>query len=289
MKLENDFLCVEIAELGAEVTRIYDKETGNEVLWNGNPKYWKRHSPVLFPNVGRTWQNTVLINGVKYPTSMHGFARDTVFTCIKSATDSVTYMMRSSEETKEVYPFDFELHITYYLRGKELEVEWEVKNRSEDTMYYTIGGHPAFWFSGSEETKEDYILKFPGKKTLQYVRPSLETGTALVDQVYTLELDNETCSINDEMFAQDALIFDDGQVEEIWLCHKDGSPYVGMRCPGIISLGVWSVKNAPFVSFETWAGRCDDYGFDKDISEKRGINKVESGKTLVKSYTIVVA
>ena len=82
MKLENQRLCVEISEMGAEVTRIYDKKKGAELLWEADPLYWKRHSPVLFPNVGKTYRNTVLINGTHYPTSQHGFARDSVFKCI---------------------------------------------------------------------------------------------------------------------------------------------------------------------------------------------------------------
>ena len=75
MKLENERLCVEISELGAEVTRIRDKKNNAELLWEADPVYWKRHSPVLFPNVGKTYRNTVLINGTHYPTSQHGFAR----------------------------------------------------------------------------------------------------------------------------------------------------------------------------------------------------------------------
>ena len=35
MKLENDVLCVEIAELGAEVTKIYDREKNTDILWEG--------------------------------------------------------------------------------------------------------------------------------------------------------------------------------------------------------------------------------------------------------------
>ena len=66
MKLENQRLCVEISEMGAEVTRIYDKKKGAELLWEADPLYWKRHSPVLFPNVGKTYRNTVLINGTHY-------------------------------------------------------------------------------------------------------------------------------------------------------------------------------------------------------------------------------
>lgn len=289
VKLENEFLCVEIAEMGAEVTRIYDKTEDNEVLWEGNPVYWKRHSPVLFPNVGKTYKNRVLINGTQYPTSQHGFARDNVFTCIEAANEKASFMFRSSEETKEVYPFDFELHINYKLNKKELTVEWQVKNCGDETMYFTIGGHPAFRFAKPEETKADYVLKVPGKEKLEYVLIDISCGCANVDEVHTLQLSEETYPLSDELFAKDALVVDNGQIEEAWLCHKDGTPYVGVRSEGFPNYGIWSVEGAPFVCLEPWMGRCDNAGFNAELSEKPNVNKVEAGEKFIKDYTIVVA
>ncbi|WP_371296524.1 aldose 1-epimerase family protein [Ruminococcus sp.] len=289
VKLENEFLCVEIAEMGAEVTRIYDKTEDNEILWEGNPVYWKRHSPVLFPNVGKTYKNRVLINGTQYPTSQHGFARDNVFTCIEAANEKASFMFRSSEETKEVYPFDFELHINYKLNKKELTVEWQVKNCGDETMYFTIGGHPAFRFAKPEETKADYVLKVPGKEKLEYVLIDISCGCANVDEVHTLQLSEETYPLSDELFAKDALVVDNGQIEEAWLCHKDGTPYVGVRSEGFPNYGIWSVEGAPFVCLEPWMGRCDNAGFNAELSEKPNVNKVEAGEKFIKDYTIVVA
>ena len=289
VKLENEFLCVEIAEMGAEVTRIYDKTEDNEILWEGNPVYWKRHSPVLFPNVGKTYKNRVLINGTQYPTSQHGFARDNVFTCIEAANEKASFMFRSSEETKEVYPFDFELHINYKLNKKELTVEWQVKNCGDETMYFTIGGHPAFRFAKPEETKADYVLKVPGKEKLEYVLIDISCGCANVDEVHTLQLSEETYPLSDELFAKDALVVDNGQIEEAWLCHKDGKPYVGVRSAGFPNYGIWSVEGAPFVCLEPWMGRCDNVGFNAELSEKPNVNKVETGEKFIKDYTIVVA
>ena len=289
VKLENEFLCVEIAEMGAEVTRIYDKTEDNEILWEGNPVYWKRHSPVLFPNVGKTYKNRVLINGTQYPTSQHGFARDNVFTCIEAANEKASFMFRSSEETKEVYPFDFELHINYKLNKKELTVEWQVKNCGDETMYFTIGGHPAFRFAKPEETKADYVLKVPGKEKLEYVLIDISCGCANVDEVHTLQLNEETYPLSDELFAKDALVVDNGQIEEAWLCHKDGTSYVGVRSAGFPNYGIWSVEGAPFVCLEPWMGRCDNVGFNAELSEKPNVNKVEAGEKFIKDYTIVVA
>lgn len=288
MKLENQRLCVEISEMGAEVTRIYDKKQDAELLWEADPMYWKRHSPVLFPNVGKTYRNTVLINGTHYPTSQHGFARDSVFKCICKKDDTASFLLASSDETKEVYPFDFELLISYILQGNGLRVEWEVRNPGEETMYFTIGGHPAFRFAGKDEKKADYILKFPGKDSLEYLL--IDPAEAAVDpsDVHTINLADGCCPVAEKMFENDALIFDDGQIEEVWLCHKDGTPYVGMKCEGFPNFGIWSVKDAPFVCLEPWMGRADDVGFDKELSQKANVNKAEPGESFKQDYTILL-
>lgn len=289
MKLENEVLCAEISELGAEVIRIFDREKNTEILWEGNPAYWKRHSPILFPNVGKTYKNQVLIEGSAFPTVQHGFARDSVFTCVSSSEDAASFLLASSEETKKTYPYDFELYINYSLRGKALMVEWQVKNGSEKTMYFTIGGHPAFRFGGQGEKKEDYLLKFPGKEALSYILIDPETGTGISDQTYTLDLTEGMCPVTEEMFLRDALVFDGGQIEEVWLCRKDGTPYAGVRCEGFPNFGIWSVKDAPFVCLEPWEGRCDNFGFAEEISKKPGIVRLPEHEIFTKSYQIIVA
>ncbi len=288
MKLENERLCVEITELGAEVTRIYDKRQKAELLWEGDPVYWKRHSPVLFPNVGKTYRNKVLIGGVQYPTSQHGFARDSMFKCVGAKKDAASFLFVSGEETKEVYPFDFELLITYTLEKKSLRVAWEVRNTGGETMYFTIGGHPAFRFAGEDEKKTDYMLKFPGKESLEYILIDMAEAAADIKHVHTLELQDGRCPLNEEMFENDALIFDGGQFDEVWLCHKDGTPYVGMKCKGFPNFGIWSVKDAPFVCLEPWMGRCDNVGFEKELSEKPDVNQAAPGESFMQEYTILV-
>lgn len=289
MKLENEFICVEIAEEGAELTRIYDKQKKTEILWDGNPKYWNRRSPILFPNVGKTYHNTVRIQGVQYPTSQHGFARNSKFKCIKCKGDTASFLLHSNEETKEVYPFDFELHVTYTLSGKKVGVEWQVKNPSDEPMYFTIGGHPAFRFEKPEEKKADYCLSFPGKDALKYILVHPDSGTGNTQKTYEMKLKDGIYPLSEKMFEKDALVFDGTQIEEVWICKKDGKPYVGLHSEGFPNFGIWSVKDAPYVCLEPWMGRCDDYGFEGDISEKPGINKLNGQETFVKAYQIVVA
>ena len=288
MKLENETLRVEIAEHGAELTRIYNKKTREELLWEADGRFWKCHAPVLFPNVGKTYHNTMLINGVKYTTSQHGFARDSEFCCTEAEETKASFVLKSTEKTRERYPFDFELTIRYELTAEGILVTWEVSNPSDETIYFTIGGHPAFRFGGAEERKEDYILHFPRQKSLHYCLIDPQEEAVNADTQYELLLQDECCPVTEKMFEKDALIFDDGQIEEAWLCRKDGTPYVGIRCEGFPNFGIWSVKDAPFVCLEPWMGRCDDIGFAGELSGKPNVNAAVPGETFRKSYTILI-
>lgn len=288
MKLENEILSVEIAEHGAELTRIFNKKTQEEVLWEADAKYWKRHAPVLFPNVGKTYKNTVKIKDVQYPTVQHGFARDHEFQCRYVDEKKAEFLLTSTDETKKVYPYDFQLIITYILDENRINVKWEVKNPSDETIYFTIGGHPAFRFGKPEEKKEDYILRFPGKEKLSYVLIDPREEAVDPTAVSELKLKQECCPVTEQLFEKDALIFDHTQIEEVWLCRKNGTPYVGVKAKGFPNFGIWSVKDAPFVCLEPWMGRCDNVGFDQELSQKENVNSVEAGESFEKEYQIII-
>ena len=53
-QLENEHIYLEVASHGAELVRLVGKKTKKEYLFDGDPKYWKRHSPILFPFVVRS-------------------------------------------------------------------------------------------------------------------------------------------------------------------------------------------------------------------------------------------
>ena len=288
MLLENARLRVEIAELGAELMSVYDKQNQTELLFNGDPAYWKRRAPILFPNVGKTYGNTMRINGKSYPTSQHGFARDSVFTLVTADETHALYLLKSNSETLEKYPFDFELAVSYILDKDMIKVHWCVKNLSDTPMPFTIGGHLAFCFANPSDPKEDYCLEFPNADSLEYILLDPASGTAVPDQKYPLPLNGHYLPLAESLFANDAMIFDNSQIDEVWLCHKDGRRRVGMKCEGFPNYGIWSVKDAPFVCLEPWMGRADNLGFDAELAEKPNVNIVEPGGMFVKDHFIML-
>lgn len=286
-QIRNEFLTVTINDMGAELVSIFDNARNREVLWQGDPSHWARHAPILFPNVGRHYNNQYLYNGKQYPSSQHGFARDMEFTCICASDTAITHRLISDASTWEAYPFDFILDVTHSLDGNSLKIQWNVENTGDHTMYFTIGGHPGFCVPILPDTKQtDYFLMFREDK-LYYHLIDVATGTAVTDVDYPLILEDKRCPITRDMFDKDALIFDH-QVQWAAIAYPDGTPYISMSCEGFSSLGIWSAPGAPFVCLEPWDGRCDNFGFEDEISNKPGICTLLPKQLYEKSYTIFV-
>ena len=145
-KLENNYLTVSVEPFGAELSGIVCNRTLREYLWQGDPAFWKRRSPVLFPIVGSLWNGEYHYEGKPYTMSQHGFARDNRFELIRQSREEVRYNFIDNEETRMVYPFRFELQIGYKLIDNKIEVSWQVVNRGNGDMFFQIGAHPAFFY-----------------------------------------------------------------------------------------------------------------------------------------------
>lgn len=166
--LFNGRLSIEVSAHGAELCSIFSN--GKEYLWQADPAFWKRHSPVLFPIVGSVWENEYRNEGTTYVLTQHGFARDMEFTLISEENDEVRYQLVSNEETLKKYPFPFRLTIGYRIREKKVDVMWEVENTGEKEMHFQIGAHPAFYYPDFDaETQERGFFGFNKKSGLKYI------------------------------------------------------------------------------------------------------------------------
>lgn len=280
--LENEKLLVEISEHGAEVTRIFRKDTKEEMLWNADPAFWGRHAPILFPFVGASHKGVYHYQGKEYVMKQHGFARDTDFEVIFADDTKAVYELKSNEKTKESYPFDFCLTVTYVLKENVLTVGWNVENCTDGEMYFTIGAHPAF----NVEPGSCLVAEEGGLESLDFIRIG-ESGTAL-PEVYKLKLPGGRLRMPEDMFAEGVYIFENGQLNSVGLEGPDGKPRITVKCPGFPYVGVWSKPGAGFVCLEPWYGRTDDTGYTGDLSEKTGVQKLEKGKCFEASYDIVI-
>lgn len=288
VKLESDALSIQINEYGAELSRIYDKRKARDVLWNAKPDIWPRYAPILFPFIGNCYEGKYQHEGTVYPMTPHGFARDSVFELVSLSADQACYRLTDRAETYENYPFQFSLDVSHKLEDNRISVTWNVTNQGDDTMWYMIGGHPAF-IVPEGKTVHDFTFQFGEQAELHYEAPD-ENGYADAKKENILKLYNGKTALT-KGFFDEALtyIFDRGQVEEVSLLLPGDEPYVTLHCQGIPFFGVWTKESThPFVCLEPWFGRCADDGFAGELKDRVGVMSLEAGKTFQAGYVIEI-
>lgn len=287
--LENEQIKVSVADGGAELSSVYDKENETERLWDANPDVWNRHAPILFPFVGKVIGNEYRVGERTYVMkTQHGFARDMEFECVEQTKDSVTHRLIATDSTKEIYPYDFELFVTHRLDAENqrlVHVTWEICNNGNEKMYYSIGGHPAFTVPVADsKEREAYYLEFPERDTLTYISVNPANGFADKDTEYTLDLEDGFVQFFDGIY--DTLIFDYQNIKKVRIARPDKTPYVTMDCSEFPLLGIWAKEAGNFICLEPWIGRTDNDGFCGTLEEKYGIEMLEPGTATRVSHTI---
>lgn len=286
--LENAQIGIRVDTFGAELKSLKKKATGTEYMWDARPEYWKRTSPVLFPVVGSLNNGSYRYGGKEYPMSQHGFARDMEFELQEQTEDSLTFVLRATEETMAKYPFDFELELGYRLCENNLVVSWKVTNRDSREMYFSIGGHPAFLCPiDSNGVQTDYKLAFD---TNDKVTASIiGNGGTLSTRTKEYRLDHGMMDITADLFDEDALIVENNQAHRVSLCDPQGQPYLTVSFDAPL-FGLWSPakKNAPFVCIEPWYGRCDRETFEGDLSGREYGNHLAPSAEFYAEYRISI-
>lgn len=282
--IENESLKLIVSRTGAEIRSLVSRKDNREWMWEGNPEFWPRVAPVLFPIVGKLADDQYVYNGRPYPLPQHGFARDRVFDVVESRPDHIRFYLRSDYDSRKFYPFDFDLFIGYNLSGNRLWVEYKVVNSGKETMYFSIGGHPGFALPGWPEKK--YFLRFSHSEPLlpRLLRAGLleETrGPAVPHHDGELE-------IKPALFEKDALIFENLQSDWIEIRAEDGGPKLRFHFQGFPWFALWSKPGAPFICLEPWFGHADLVSHSGELPDKAGILKLNSNERFYCRYGIEI-
>lgn len=287
--LSNDKITVQITDHGAELASIM--ANGNEYLWQGDIRFWGRRSPVLFPIVGRLWNNQYHHEGETYELGQHGFARDCEFQLTYEEENSLVFSLESNEDTLKLYPFPFILQIGYRLRDNRLQVIWNVENTGDREMHFQIGGHPAFYYRDLDlNTKQRGFLDFGQKHLLLHYLTPAEKGCVKPEH-QELRLPDGIMELTSDSFGCDTYIFDNSQLRKMTLLDRNRKPYLSLEFNTPLA-AVWSPSavhpDVPFVCLEPWYGRCDTVGYRGELKDREWIQHLVPGKSFTGGYTIVL-
>lgn len=278
--LKNDKLTVKVNELGAEIKSIICEDT--EYMWSGDPAIWSGTAPIMFPICGGLKEDKFLFEGKEYTLGKHGFAKLSVFD-VEFATDTkAVFLLKSSEETKKSYPFDFEFRVVFEISDKTIKVDYQVDNKGENTMYFNVGAHEAY---ATPEGIEDYDIVFDSNQTLS---AHYLYGNIVSEKTYPIIKDTAVLPLYDKYFIIDALPFTDVTAGAATLRNRKTGRGVRVEFPEVTNLVLWHKHGAGYMCVEPWNGIPDMPDSSYDITEKNGISTLESGKSFTYTHKISV-
>ena len=282
--IRNERLSVSIEERGAEPCSIhYD---GVEYLWQADAAYWPRHAPVLFPVVGALHDDYYIFNQKVYRMGRHGFARDKMFSAVRSSDTTAVLRLSSDEETMAVYPFRFDFEVIYDVQDAILTCRYRIRNPGSAPLFFSVGGHPAFNVPLRPGLRyEDYFLEFEDDQVLH--RHRLQDGL-VSSATEAIPLAGKRLPLKKELFYQDAIVLKDLRSHEISLRSDQDARGLRFRFSGFPYFGIWAAKGAPFVCLEPWCGVADGVDHDHHFETKEGIQILAPGDAWEIQWSVVL-
>ena len=255
---------------GAELISLQNSR--REYIWEGNPQFWAKHSPVLFPIVGALKNNAYIYDGQTYNLPRHGFAREREFELISQTENQAVFLLKNDAKTLHEYPFRFELQISYTIIENQLKIAYTVINDNPFIMPFSIGAHPAFALKGDFES---YALQFSDDDKLV---SSVLDDNLISKSTITLKLENKILPLSYSLFENDALILKELNSSKVSIL-ENGNAMLRIHFQDFPDFGIWTKPNAPFLCLEPWFGYADSQRASGHILQKEGIQLLEAKAT----------
>ena len=294
ISISNGSLTASIDTMGAQLMSLLKGES--EYLLQGDANWWPRRAPILFPIVGVLKDGKAESAEGTVSLARHGLARLNQFEVVEKSDSSVTLQLKSTEETRESYPYDFELKLIFSVAGDTLTQTYEITNPANVVLPFTLGAHPAFNIpipSVEETSLDQYHLLFTRSWT-SYGPSITDEGLCDYTTPQRLIVDSDTLSLSWELIDREKTItLEDVPDRRITLVANTEAPSeahgIQMDFEGFDYLGIWSAApGCPFVALEPWCGIADTVDCDGIFEHKPGIISLEPGQSIAKTLNIRV-
>ncbi len=283
IRIANEDLAVEVSTLGAEMQSLKTAD-GRDWLWNGDPAWWTGRSPILFPIVGKAPGDVLTINGKAYPMAQHGIARRSDFVIVEQTATFCRHALVASQETRTVYPFDFNLTLEHRLDVRSLTVTATVENTGEIPLPFGIGFHPAFlWpLPGAEGKPHAVILDNGAEPGVVQLEGGLIGRTLPTSPFKAGRLD-----LSHDLFDNDALIFPEGAGTGLTFA-ANGGPKLHFTFENLPNIALWQKPGAPFLCVEPWHGMAAHAGGTAELVERPYTVALAAGDEMRFGFTVEV-
>lgn len=248
LEISNDNLMAKISLTGAELLSLNKFQDDHNWIWSAQEP-WQRSAPFLFPIVGRLKEDSYIFEGKKYQLSQHGFARDSMFEIVEQTGSSAKLRLLANSETLQIYPFNFELVISYWLEDSSLKMSCSLRNLGDKDLFYNFGWHPGFVLPNQHQR----IRLLTNGELGGYHR--LQNGL-VGREVFPMQEIENGYELNPSFFENDALIFLNNGASEFILSDESGARMV-FRSQQPPHFGLWTKNVKKYICLEPWWGHAD--------------------------------
>lgn len=283
--LKNEWITARINPKGAELSSVILE--GVERMWQGDPAIWGRHSPLLFPLIGRLKEQKYEYDGRMIDAPTHGFCRDRQFRVVEKTDTLVRFATESDPDTRTVYPFDFALEVEFELVGHSIIKRHRVTNRSAVELPFELGGHDAYrttLFPGEEMC--DYAIAFEGLGELHPYAMDEKGILGLPEMVIPLE--GGLLTKLPEQVGLDTIVLADLPVRKAALVSRKTGTRVTVEFDDFPYLGIWTAQKGVtthYICIEPWSTLPDGHFMGRKLTDKPGICLLSPGESRTLTYT----
>ncbi len=286
--ISNDKISVTVSSRGGEVMSIKGAD-GTEYVWQGNPEFWARRTPQLYPFVGRLFGGKYIMDGETRSLDIHGFFRDSEMMFAGKDESRIKFALATNETNEELYPRQWIVYLTYSLFEATLDISFEVQNKDSRAMYFGYGGHPGFNVPLTAGLSfEDYYLEFDEECKPNSV--NLSDTCYVVDGVTPFELaQGRKIPLAHSLFDRDAIVLQD-MCRTVAIKSDKDKHFVSVSYPQMPYLGLWHkpLSQAPYVCIEPWVSLPGRQDMTETFETKSDLVKLEAGGTYKNNWSITV-
>ncbi len=286
-RIEDQGLRVDVNSLGAELWSLYKKEEDIEYLWQGDTEVWPNRAPVLFPHCGRLKENRYIHNNRIYESPIHGFVRDHEHRVVDQSKTSITFLLSDSPETLKVYPFRFNLYTRFQLDNGKLTQSFEVENKQEEVMLFSLGYHTGFKVPfDAFHGVEDYSIVFEKEESPVELKCNEEGLLNGKEEVYMKN--RRTIDVHEGLFPS-SFILSGLKSEYVSIVEKDSGREIKVGIKDFPYVVFWSKpKKIHFICVEPWYGLPDAADTQGSFETKPGILTLSPGQRFSCQMTIEI-
>ena len=288
--IQNDRFTATINEVGAELTHLVDQASHRDLIWNND--LWPKHAPVLFPAIGRSNEDSYLIDGQRYEMPQHGFVSGETFMIVDQTPTAVTLSLTANAATRVYYPFDFELQVTFTLVATGLNLTFSVQNHGQQDLSYSLGSHPAFNvpFEAGEAFTDYELVLDPAPTDLQQFEIVKTPNPYRSGKELPVTTDKGVIKLNYPMFDAGLIILKAPNLAHLTLQSTKSKHSISLNLDDFAYVTLWTKEGAqaPFLCLEPFNGLPDVAGDLRELATKEGNHHVAVGQSETMAYTITV-